>query len=219
MSLVGGIQDCKRSDSQIKKQKQLKMENSLIKNTKLFTKPETEKTQNNLIEEKENIKNGVHENSERSFEPKHSLSQRTSPSLSIRIYKFLTPPKNPQEQKSPKKKLVLEKEKLILLVKPTYYMKNLENFFQLKEDNFISKQFKEHFHKNWINIHFGSDFLKMSEAKLQEELKLKDYYPPKLDNRMTIVFDLDNTLISCCDKKVGDFQVSMEYKNRKIEVN
>ena len=219
MSFFGEIQDCKRSDSHIKRQKQLKMENPLIKNNQFFTKSETEKTQNNLIEEKENIKIGVHKYFQKSLEPKHSLSQRTSPFLPVRIYKFLTPPKNPQKQKSPQKKRILEKEKLILWVKPTYYMKNLEILFQFKEDNFMSKQFKEHFHKNWINIRFGLDFLKMTEAKLHEEIKLKDYYPPKLDNRMTIVFDLDNTLISCCDKKVGDFQVSMEYKNRKIEVN
>lgn len=99
---------------------------------------------------------------------------------------------------------------------PTYYMRNLQFNFRLTQDDNFSMSYKEHFHKNWIDLRFNAG---------QIELRNKDVHfrrvelPPADGDKLTVVFNLDETLVSCCKDLSGDATISISYKGKEINVS
>lgn len=187
------------------------------------------------------------------------------PSLSARILRFFSPKTQAtnhlNNQNSEQfKKVKLDPQKLIKSMKPTYYMKNLEFMFKLKEDNALSTIYKQNFHNNWLALCFSKDIIKAAKNMLEDlpnvrlldnvrgyksdqgssqhpkipqsstenmsenvpkNALLKRINLPTLSYKksLTVVFDLDGTLVSCSDKIKGDFAVSIYYKHKRIDAN
>lgn len=147
-------------------------------------------------------------------------------SLSARLLSFFSRAKPPMplpQGKTTQPRISLDATKMLRHLRPTYYTKNLEFLFRLKEDNRLSKLYKQNFHNNWLSLRYGAGVVRKSEEMLAETLEISGSptpHPlPRGKGGMTVVFDLDGTLVSCCDKSQGDFSVVIEYRGRKIQAN
>lgn len=98
---------------------------------------------------------------------------------------------------------------------PTYYMRNLQFNFRLEQDDNFSKSYKEHFHKNWIDLRFNSNIIKI---KAKDVHFRKVELPPVETEKLTVVLNLDETLVSCCKDLKGDATIDINYKGKEIKV-
>lgn len=98
---------------------------------------------------------------------------------------------------------------------PTYYMRNLQLNFKLEQDDMFSLSYKEHFHKNWLDLRFNAKFIKIPYKDIYAK---KVELPPKETNKLTVILNLDETLISCCKDLQGDATISIKYKNKELNV-
>lgn len=115
----------------------------------------------------------------------------------------------------PAKKTNKSKLTVSRLSTPTYYMRNLQFNFKLQQDDDFSMSYKEHFHKNWIDLRYNANLIKI---KMKDVHFRKIDLPPVEDGKLTVVLNLDDTLISCCKDLKGDATININYKGKELQV-
>lgn len=98
---------------------------------------------------------------------------------------------------------------------PTYYMRNLQFNFKLEQDDAFSMSYKEHFHKSWIDLRFNANLIKI---KMKDVHFRKIELPPAENAKLTVVINLDETLVSCCKDLKGDAIINITYKGKELQV-
>ena len=102
------------------------------------------------------------------------------------------------------------------LATPTYYMKDLQFNFKLTHDDAFSAGYKEHFHKSWIDLKFNAGLVQL---KSHDKRVSNPILPPADSERLTVVFNLDETLVSCRKDVTGDAEITISYKGKEINVS